>query len=219
MQVGGIVLCGGHSRRMGRPKAWLPVGEEYMLTRILRLLVGVVGPVVVVAARNQELPPLPEDVPVVRDEHEDRGPMQGLASGLKALRGRADAAYVSSCDAPLLRPAFVRRLIDRIGEHTACVPLAQGYPHPLPAVYRLDAVSVIEELLAQGQLRLSTLLDMVPVRLVQPDEFADIDPQLDSLRNINTPTDYEAVLRLVRTFEKNEPDCSGLSSQDATLPP
>src|SRR5205809_6187475 len=111
MRVGGIVLCGGQSKRMGRPKAWLPFGDEVMLQRVVRILGGVVGPVVVVAAPDQELPALPDSVLIVRDEEKGRGPLQGLAAGLTALEGRADAAYLSSCDVPFLRPAFVQRMI------------------------------------------------------------------------------------------------------------
>ena len=45
MNVGGIVLCGGRSSRMGRPKAWLPFGDELMLPRVVRILREVVEPV------------------------------------------------------------------------------------------------------------------------------------------------------------------------------
>ncbi len=78
MQVGGVVLCGGQSRRMGRAKAWLPFGTEIMLPRVVRLLGEAVSPIVVVAAPEQDLPPLPDDVRVVRDEEKGRGPLQGL---------------------------------------------------------------------------------------------------------------------------------------------
>src|SRR5579871_5360740 len=100
MNVGGIVLCGGHSKRMGRPKAWLPIAGEIMLSRVVRLLKDMVRPVVVVAAPEQDVPALPTDVAIVRDEARGRGPLQGLAAGLQALRGLADAAYLSSCDVP-----------------------------------------------------------------------------------------------------------------------
>ena len=56
MKVGGIVLCGGQSTRMGRPKAWLPFAGELMLQRVVRLLGTAVQPIVVVAAPEQELP-------------------------------------------------------------------------------------------------------------------------------------------------------------------
>src|SRR5579871_4934557 len=84
-RVGGIVLCGGRSSRMGRPKAWLPFGDELMLPRVVRVLRAVVDPVVVVAAPGQDVPPLPPDVEIVRDEIEGKGPLGGLAAGLAAL--------------------------------------------------------------------------------------------------------------------------------------
>ena len=116
LRVGGVVLCGGQSSRMGRPKAWLPFGDETMLGRVVRLLGEVVSPIVVVAAPEQEVPPLPPDVVTARDQERGRGPLQGLAAGLAALAGKADAAYSSSCDVPFLRPAFVRRMIELLGE-------------------------------------------------------------------------------------------------------
>src|SRR5436305_11914835 len=103
MRVGGIVLCGGQSKRMGRPKAWLPFAGEIMLPRVVRLLREVVSPVVVVAAPDQDVPPLPADVAIVRDPERGRGPLQGLAAGLAAL-AEVDAAYASSCDVPFLSP-------------------------------------------------------------------------------------------------------------------
>src|SRR5258708_37920520 len=85
--VAGIVLCGGQSTRMERPKAWLPFGPEVMLQRIVRILSDVVSPIVVVAAVGQDVPDLPQAVEIVRDEHEALGPLAGLAAGLKALEG------------------------------------------------------------------------------------------------------------------------------------
>ena len=107
MRVGGIVLCGGRSSRMGRPKAWLPFGDEVMLQRVVRIVRAVVEPVVVVAAPGQDVPELPPEVEIVRDEIEGKGPLGGLAAGLAALEGQADAAYLSSCDVPFLMPEFV----------------------------------------------------------------------------------------------------------------
>jgi molybdopterin-guanine dinucleotide biosynthesis protein A len=90
INTGGIVLAGGKSTRMGTSKALLPFGPETMLQRVVRILAGVVSPVVVVAAPNQELPDLPHDVIVTRDEREGRGPLEGLRAGLKALPSAID---------------------------------------------------------------------------------------------------------------------------------
>src|SRR5262249_24702070 len=98
MSTAGIILCGGRSSRRGRRKAWLPFGPEVMLQRVARMLSEVVSPIVVVAAPGQDVPPLPPEVQIVRDEREGFGQLQGLAAGLQPLQGRAEAAYISSCD-------------------------------------------------------------------------------------------------------------------------
>jgi molybdopterin-guanine dinucleotide biosynthesis protein A len=195
MKVGGVVVCGGQSKRMGRPKAWLPFAGEIMLPRVLRLLAEAVSPLVVVAAPDQDLPPLPSGVDVVRDEEKGRGPLQGLAAGLKALQGRADAAYVSSCDVPFLRPAFVHRMIELLGDKHISVPYVGGYHHPLAAVYRLEVANAVDRLLAEDRLRPVFLFDLVPTRVVEAAELMDIDPTFQTLRNLNTLEDYEAALR------------------------
>jgi molybdopterin-guanine dinucleotide biosynthesis protein A len=193
--VAGIVLCGGQSSRMGRPKAWLPFAGEIMLPRVVRFLREAVEPVVVVAAPGQDLPVLPAEVAVVRDEEKGRGPLEGLAAGLAALAGRADAAYLSSCDVPFLQPSFVRRLVQLLGEHAICVPRVGDYHHPLAAVYRLAVEPVVRRLLAENRLRPFFLFEAVPTRVVKAGELADVDPTFQTLRNLNTPDEYEAALR------------------------
>lgn len=197
--TGGIVLCGGRSSRMGRPKAWLPVGGELMLQRVVRVVGGVVGPVVVVAAPGQEVPNLPPGVRVVRDEIEGRGPLGGLAAGLAALRGECDAAYLSACDVPLLRAGFVGRVVGAgIAKPQAVLPHTAGHLHPLAAVYSLDVLPVVLAQLAAGDYRMTRLPELVPTRFLTEADFADVDPLLESLRNVNTPEEYENVLRTLR---------------------
>jgi molybdopterin-guanine dinucleotide biosynthesis protein A len=195
LRVGGIVLCGGQSKRMGTAKAWLPIADELMLPRVVRILSEVTTPIVVVAAVGQALPPLDAEVQIVRDEAEARGPLQGLAAGLAALTGRADAAFVASCDVPLLKPAFVQRMIDLLGEHSISVARVGGYYHPLAAVYRVEMLRNVRSLLDANHRRLVDLLEQVPTRVVEEADLRDVNATLESLRNVNTPDDLAQVLR------------------------
>jgi molybdopterin-guanine dinucleotide biosynthesis protein A len=192
--TGGIVLCGGRSTRMGSPKALLPFGSETMLQRVVRLLGSVVSPVVVVAAPDQSLPELPAAVSLTRDEREGRGPLEGLRAGLKALPATVDAAYVTSCDVPLLVPAFVLRMIELMGDADVAVMEIDGFPHPLSAVYRRSTLPHVEKLLAEDRLRPVFLFDAVKTRRVRPEEMTSVDPQLVTLQNLNTRDDYETAL-------------------------
>lgn len=191
LSIGGIILCGGQSKRMGQPKAWLPFGDELMLPRIVRILTEVCQPIVVVAAPDQDLPPLPAETILVRDEKPDQGPLQGLAAGLSALQGHAKGAYVSSCDVPLLQPTFIRRMVELLEAHAIAVPWVEERYHPLAAVYRLEVLPHVQRLLDQGRMRPMFLFEECDTRIVTEEELVQGDADLKSLRNLNTPEDYQ----------------------------
>lgn len=179
---------------MGLPKATLPFGPELMLPRVVRLLSSVVSPIVVVAAPQQELPPLPADVIVARDEREGRGPLEGLLAGLTAMAPYAQAAYATSCDVPLLVPAFVQEMIRRLEANEIAVPAEGEFHHPLAAVYRTSVLPAIAELLAADRLRPLFLFERAATCRVSVEELRSVDPRLDTLKNLNRPEDYLAAL-------------------------
>jgi molybdopterin-guanine dinucleotide biosynthesis protein A len=196
LNAGGIVLCGGQSRRMGQPKAWLPFGGELMLQRVVRILSEAVQPVVVVAAPGQDLPRLAASVEVVRDERQGRGPLEGLATGLRGLKSMgADTAFASSIDAPFLRIEFINRVLSLLGDSWIAVPFVGERYHPLAATYRTVCLSAIDGLLVADRLRPMFLFKEVATREIEEGELIDVDPTLQSLRNLNTPEDYQLALR------------------------
>jgi len=196
----GIVLAGGRSSRMGTPKADLEWHGSTLLRRTAAILARVTeGPVVVVRAPGQDLPALPPGTEVVDDPREGLGPVQGLATGLAALRGRAEIAFVSSTDMPFLHPAFVRRVLRAAQEGAdVALPVARGYPQPLAAAYRTALAAVAERLVAEERLRPAFLFEQCAVtRLDEAALRADpvlaaLDPGLDSVVNVNSPADYQA---------------------------
>lgn len=194
MKVGGIVLCGGHSRRMGFSKALLPFGDETMLQRVLRLLAPVVDPLIVVATSGQTLPDLPATVQVTHDETADRGPLQGIHTGLLALQDLAEAAYITSCDVPLLVPAFVETLISVLGDHQIAIPVDSRFQHPLAAIYHINVLAQVKQLLDSDQRRPIFLVEQSDSVLVPVDQLKSVDPDLLTLQNINHPRDYLAAV-------------------------
>jgi molybdopterin-guanine dinucleotide biosynthesis protein A len=186
--ITGIVLCGGHSRRMGRPKAWLPFGEEFLLQRVVRIVGEAVGTVIVVAAKGQSLPPLPDGVPRVDDQVEDRGPLGGLAAGLATAT--TDLVFLTACDAPFLNTDFIASLVAAM-EHSpsdTIVPFTSDF-HPLTGIYRTSIRAVVEHRLAAGQLRMKDL-----IREVNHQKWFPAESLRAALRNINTPDDYATAL-------------------------
>ena len=198
MRRGALVLCGGRSTRMGRDKATLPFGGEPLLARVVRLLAPAVEEVVVVARPGQDLPVLPVPVVVARDEVADEGPLRGLAAGLRAAR--TDALYATATDVPLLRRAVVDLLFARLEGASVAVAEAEGFLHPLAAVYRRAVLPEVEALLAAGARRPADLFARVETVRVGEADLRAVDPALEALANLNTPEAYEAALaRLARS--------------------
>lgn len=194
--IGAVVLCGGKSQRMGRAKHTLPFGDECLLQRVVRILQPIAAPIAVVAAEGQSVPVLPDGVVVVRDERPDLGPLSGLATGLSALRERCDAVYASSCDVPFLQTQFATGLHSRLNGHDLAIVRGEKYAHPLAAVYRTDLADKLNELLNANRLRPIFLLEECDAVVVSEEQMRQFDPELQTLRNVNTPEQYAEALSL-----------------------
>lgn len=189
-----VILCGGKSSRMGRPKALLPFDGEPLIVHLVRRLSRRFSDLIVVCAPDQPLPRLPATV--VSDEVAHQGPVGGLYYGLRAIG--TDAAFVTSCDAAFLQLPVVDYLIGRLDPRDAAydvvVPMWQDRLQPLHAVYRRCVVGKLEEQLAEQRLRPVYLYDRVPTRTVSADEVRRLDPDGLSFLNLNTEADYRAAL-------------------------
>jgi molybdenum cofactor guanylyltransferase len=202
-----VVLAGGRSSRMGTPKAAL----EWHGSTLLRRTVGIVaratgGPVVVVRASGQDLPGLPKAATVVDDPRDGKGPVQGIAAGLAALRDQAETAFITSTDLPFLHPAFIRRVLGALADPDltgpdVALPVARGYQQPLAAAYRTGLAELAECLVKEDRLRPAFLFAECTVArlddgaLLADPVLAALDPDLDSVLNVNTPDDYQAARR------------------------
>jgi molybdopterin-guanine dinucleotide biosynthesis protein A len=179
---------------MGQDKALLPFGREILLARVIRIVREAADDVVIVAREGQILP---EGFEAARDPAEGLGPLAGIAVGLRNIK--SDRAFVSGCDAPLLRPALIRRLLELSDGYDAAVPLIADRFMTTTAVYARSILPVAEALIASRELRTRGLLNHVRVRAIEASELYDVDPDLDSFRACNTPDDYADALRRLRT--------------------
>ncbi|MBS0210740.1 MAG: molybdenum cofactor guanylyltransferase [Planctomycetes bacterium] len=190
----GLILCGGASSRMRQDKATLPFGGETLIERMVRIVGSATSRVVVVAAPGQALPALPPAVQVVHDRTPGRGPLEGLAAGLRALGDDQAVAFATSCDAPLLRAEWIERVSSLLGAHDCAVPFIGGFYQPLAAAYRARVLPQIEQALTAEQRSIWRLLNQLDTRQIAAEELRDVDPGLDSLRNCNTWEEYREML-------------------------
>ena len=184
----GLLLAGGHSRRMGRDKAQLPMpdGRPLWLHQVGKLAAAGAAEVLIACRPDQEFR-IPDNfsVPVrmVRDPVPDSGPLAGIAAGL-AETG-TPLVFVIAVDLPHATAADISVMMD-FCQGTGLVIERDGMLEPLFAVWPVSASAEAQEALARNRLALQPLLR----GLVQSGgmRVMSCTPSLArALRNVNTP--------------------------------
>ena len=183
-----IILAGGAGSRMnGSDKARIVVDTLPIIERNVQLLSQWFAEVLIVSnsSRRYEYP----GVRSVCDEQPGCGPLMGLYSGLRAS-GHA-LNFVTACDMPYLNELLVRFMMDKAESDgtDVVVPIVEGYPEPLMAVYNQRVLPVIDQNLQADRRKMTAFFDEVRVHAIPETQIAAIDPQRYSFVNINTPED------------------------------
>ena len=176
-----LVLAGGHSRRMGRPKAWVEVGDTTLLRYVADRLAPEFAEVIVSFAEPEQLE---QHVPyrVVFDRKRAAGPLAGLEAGL--LSAHHEVLFAVGCDMPFVARELATRAVAAARSCDAAVPRIGGRPEPVCAAYRKSALPAIVGALDAGYLRAADLVESLDVTWLE-----DLDP--DQLQSLNTPGDLE----------------------------
>lgn len=218
-----VILVGGGSRRLGRPKAFLQVGGREILERVLEAARDSSD---IVLATNDPRPcaeavlrygwsPGDDDRPggaphafrrgtrnlrVVTDRAPNLGPVAGLAAGLGAAE--RDLCWVLSCDLPFVTAELGRLLLHELRETErksaprAVIPDLSGRDQPLCAAWDAAAAGVAERCLEAGGRSVRDLLEEVDARRLPEERLRQVGDPGQLLFNVNTPEDLERARRL-----------------------
>ena len=186
-----VVLSGGDSRRMGRPKHALPVGGVTLLEWIVARLGPSFAETIVSGA------PAPAGMRGVADRRPAAGPLAGIEAALLAMRG--DRAFVVAVDMPSASARLAAALIARVGAHDAVVPRVSGLAQPTCAVYARSAAPKIGAYLDGGKRRATAALEGLDVVFVDTDDLHASGIAASELGDLDTPADYDAFLASLRT--------------------
>lgn len=183
-----VVLAGGRATRLGGiNKASLEVGGTSLLDRVLGALEPLADQIVVVGhlAEGVERP----GVEATGDAFPGGGTLVGIYTGLLAARN--DLALVVGCDMPFLSTPLLERIALLAEGHDLAVPRVGQHLEALHAAYRRSCLPAMREAIERGQLKIVDFYPRLRVREVGEGEMRDLDPELRSFFNVNTPEDLE----------------------------
>ena len=185
-----VILAGGKSRRMGRDKAMLPLGNQTFLSRLISKYSIRFSVYVSVGTAGKFPCPGAEELVDLRP---GAGPLAGLEAAFSQTD--ADAVFLTATDLPCGSVELANHLLKELGEADACVICRRdGKPEPTFGVYRRNCQKAVKMLLDEDQRTFRTLFDRIHVRWLYEKELAEF-PLEQLLQNINTPEEYEKLQR------------------------
>lgn len=192
-----VILAGGESKRMGSDKALLKYkGEEFI--RLISSEMSKVSDEVIIAIGRKDTAPfasvLGSDVRIIKDEHYLGNPVGGIISASEKIT-HAYSAFIG-CDTPFMKSEVVRVMHQCAIGHSAAIPIWEnGDLEPLCAVYNAkDAMRAGLAALDKGKLGCKNLISFLPSPVyVKIEEIRKVDPELVSLKNVNTMEDYRSL--------------------------
>ncbi|THJ11058.1 MAG: molybdenum cofactor guanylyltransferase [Nitrospira sp. CG24C] len=202
IEVSGVLLAGGKSRRMGEDKRHLAVGEQTLLERGLAVLQSIFREVLVVIAQDSTL--LRIDARVVRDLVPDCGSLGGLYTGL--TQATTPYIFVAACDMPFLNQTVIAQFTNRRATADIVIAKLDDRLHPMHALYSKRCLPALEQMIRARQLKIQEIVSQssLRVRYVTEADLLTIDHSGHSFYNVNTMADLEAARSLLPRIPPSE---------------
>lgn len=183
----GVILAGGMNTRFGgKDKAFIPVDGKPIIERLGGIFQELFEEIIVVTNTPQKY--LAWDFHIVTDLFPVRSSLTGIHAGL--FHATRPYAFFAACDTPFLKIEMVQTVMGSMTSGVDIViPETSAGMEPLCAVYSTRCLRTIERNLAHRKLKIQMLFKKVRVKKIQESVLRNVDRDLVSFFNINTPED------------------------------
>jgi molybdenum cofactor guanylyltransferase len=190
-RIHGFVLTGGQSRRMGRDKSLLKVGDRTMVARSCAVMIAVAAKCAIVGDPAMHRVAGFSTIP---DERPGLGPLGGIVTALG--HSQSEWNLVMACDMPYITAEWLEYLKGRASQSAAdaILPTSEKGAEPLCAAYRITALGGIRRAIEEGRLKVTRALEGLTVEWVSRSDWERFDAEGRLFKNMNTPADYQEAL-------------------------
>jgi molybdopterin-guanine dinucleotide biosynthesis protein A len=191
-----ILLAGGSSERFGQDKGLVLLGKKQLVRHVVDAVNGLVEEKVVVVRSEEQkqsyLKVLGSQCAVVVDTEKVQSPLAGAYTGFGAMRG--EYSLLLPCDVPFVSREVLSLLLDLCVNKSAVIPRWPNcFIEPLQAAYCTRvALKAAGEALSWQEFTMQAMIDRLRgVRYVSTLVLQQLDPELKTFMNINTPLDLK----------------------------
>lgn len=195
--ISGVILAGGKNTRYPEIKSFLKIGNTTIIEKTLDLFKSIFDEVFI--STNTPEIYFRFQVPLLGDITNSKGPMSGIYTSLVNISN--DCLFVVACDMPFLKDSVISFICKKHKEASkdllvdATIPIFNGRPQPLMGIYCKSVISHIEDSILKEKTSMKRFLEEINANYIDEKELKNIDPEGKSFININTPEDYEKVMK------------------------
>jgi molybdopterin-guanine dinucleotide biosynthesis protein A len=203
-----VVLAGGFSSRFGQDKGVLELANKPLMRHVIDAVSPIVEETIVVTNSEEKIREytkmLSKNVRFVVDLCRSQGPLIGALTGFNAAQGKY--ALLVPFDTPFVSREVVSFLFELCVGKAAAIP---RWPNeqiePLHAVYYTKlALEAARQAVDEGKLNMRAMIEKLRgVRYVSTLVIQQLDPDLKTFFNINSPLDLKKALSMVKPKKLN----------------
>lgn len=203
MTKSAVVLAGGSSKRLAQDKALLKLAEKPLIKHVTDIAQRIADDLIVAVSSQDQANAYKtlfgSKATITIDEAYVKTPLAGVVSGLKQAKG--EYVLLLPCDTPFLSMPVLSLLFELSSGKSAAIP---RWPNcniePLQAVYHRGPTSeAAAQALSQGNLTMQCMIDRLRgVRYISTLVLQQLDPELKTFFNINTPMDLKKAENMLK---------------------
>jgi len=199
MEITALLLAGGLSKRMGKDKAFLIYKGKTFLRNILESVQPYVDEIILSINKSEdlylkELKGINKKIKFVKDRDIYGGPLNAIVSCAPEINTKY--FFLLTVDTPLFKGELIPFLKDKISDYDCVIPVVNGKYQPLNTIYNSKSLSIANQVYAVE--KKDAIFDWVKrlnIKYIYDDELRKIDKNLGSYFSVNTPYNYETLLK------------------------
>lgn len=184
---------------MGADKAFLTVDGVPLIERVLAAARAVCDHVLIITNTPNSYGHLKAET--FTDIHPGFGSMSGLHTGL--FYAETETVFALGCDMPFIEPRLMEYIISVRGDADIAVPVMGKYFEPLFSAYSKTCIDEVERCIRDGRRQIVSFFNRMKLRKVLEHELRAVDPDLDSIMNVNTPEDIDRAEIIAKRRREN----------------
>jgi len=193
MAISAFIMAGGRSSRMGTDKAWLRIGEQFVIERVINALKPVCDQLAIVTSKAKRAEYEKLGLTVFTDIIKDYGPLGGIHAAL--TNSKNERVLIAACDLPFVTTELFERLINVSTDYEIVVPLnQQSKTEQMCALYTKSCVPSIEIFFDEGVRTPRSLFESRKTKYLEWIELSGLPGAEHFFDNLNTPEDYKRAM-------------------------